>query len=186
MNDRAMLYAEALYSAAEESNCRDEVCESMTEARRLFEENPDYVRLMSSAFLPSDERCRLIKEAFLGKIHDYVLNFMLILAKKRLFGEFFSFAVAFEKLCFKEKGIVRADIVTAIELSDEKKEEIVKKVSAALKKTIIPEFKVDESILGGIIVTTERSTIDLSVSGMLKSIEEYIGKQAVGDDNFAY
>ena len=176
MNERIDLYSSSLYSVAEESKCEKEVYESLSLVKAVLSENRDYAKLMSSAAIALGVREGLLEEAFSGNVHPFVLNFMKLLCKKRIFEIFPSVAESYEKAYFKSNNIERAKITTAIELSDEKKNEIVKRISASTGKELIPQFFVDEKLMGGIVIETESSSIDASLNGKLEAIKRYISK----------
>ncbi len=176
MNERINLYSSSLYAVATENGCGKEVYESLSMVVDLLEKHGDYAKVMSSSAILFEEREKLIDEAFLENVHPFVLNFMKILSKKRVFEIFESVAKEFEKAYLKDNNIERARITTAIELSDEKKKEILSKLSRATGKEIIPEFLTSEKILGGILIETENSNIDASLKGKLESIKRYISK----------
>lgn len=176
MNERIALYSSSLYSVAVENNCAKEVYESIISVKAILADNVEYAKIVSSASIPFEEREKLLNEAFEGKIHTFALNFMKILAKRRVFEIFCPVADEFEKCYMKDNNIQHAKIITAIELSDEKKKDITAKISASTGKEIIPCFAVDESIVGGIVIETENSSIDASITGKLQSLRRYISK----------
>ncbi len=176
MNERIALYSSALYDVAVESACEKEVYESLVSVKELFAEYKDYVKILSSASVAYEEREKLIDDAFSGRVHPFVLNFIKILAKKKICEIFSPCANEFEKSYFRDKHIEHATITTAVELSEEKKKDIAKRISLATGCEIIPEFLVDEGILGGIVIETEKTSIDASVTGKLESIKRHISK----------
>lgn len=176
MNERVSLYASSLYNVAQEEKCEKEVHESLALVKAVLSENGEYMKIMSSAAIALEERERLLEEAFSGNVHPYVLNFMKLLSKKRAFEILPTVAESYEKAYFKNNNIERAKITTAIELGDEKKAEILKRISSSTGKEILGEFLVDEALMGGIVIETEQSSIDASLSGKLESVKRYISK----------
>ncbi|MBQ8003169.1 MAG: ATP synthase F1 subunit delta [Clostridia bacterium] len=174
MNERVGLYSSSLYDVASEEHCEKEVYECLSEIKRILSENGEYAAIVSSASIPSVEREKLIDEAFGAFVHPFVLNFMKLLAQKRLFYIFEDVAKEYEKTYFKNNNIEHASITTAIELDDEKKKSIVERIEKTMGKKIIPSFLVDASILGGIVIETENSNIDASVTGALGSIKRFL------------
>ena len=174
MNERIALYSASIYDVAREENCISAVYESLKAVEGLIGE--DYVKLLTSAQLKSEEREALIGEAFGEKVHPYVLNFMKILAKKRIFDIFIPCSKEFEKKYYKENNIEKITVTTAFDLTDEKKQDIIEKLEKSTGKTIEAQFKVKGEIIGGIIIETETSAIDGSVMGKLKKIERHISK----------
>ncbi len=176
MNERTALYSSALYDVATENGCGREVYEGLMLIKDVLGENGEYARVMSSAAIALEEREGLLEEAFSGNVHPFVLNFMKLLCKKRIFEIMQPVAECYERAYFKANNIERARITTAIEPREEKKEEIVRRLSAAMGKEIIPEFVVDEKIMGGIVIETESSNIDASLTGKLESMRRHISK----------
>ncbi len=176
MDDRAMLYCNSLYEAADEENCVKDVYESLKVTNEIVCENPDYIRVISSAAINKEERETLVREAFEGRVHGYVVNFLMILAKKRIGDILPSVVKEFEKRYFKENNIENAVIYTAVELKEEKKKEIKEKIEKISKKKIIADFKVDESLVGGIVIETDNCAIDASISGKLQSVKRFISR----------
>lgn len=174
MNERITLYSTSLYDVAKEENCSESVYESLKAVSELI--NGDYVKLLTCASLKGEEREALIDEAFKEGVHPYVLNFMKILAGKRIFDIFIPCVNAFEKRYYADNNIENATITTAVSLSEEKKREVVEKLEGSTGKTINPRFKVDEKIIGGIIIETESKAVDGSVMTKLKNLERHISK----------
>lgn len=176
MNERVGLYSMSLYSVACEENCAKEVYDSLVTVKQLIGDKEEYIKIISSANLTFYEREGLIDKAFEGNVHPLCLNFMKILAKKRIFNIFVACVDEYEKQYLNDNNIMRALITTAIELDDDRKKDIVDKIGKKTGKNIIARFKVDEDIVGGIIIETENSSIDASVSGKIEEIRRYISK----------
>ncbi len=176
MSERSALYGSTLYSAAFEEGVTESVYEGLGLINSLLKREKGYVKILNSPEIPLGEKEGLIDEAFGGNVHIYVLNYLKILAKKRIadiFAESFS---EYEKLYFEEKKIERAHIVTAFELTDARKDEIVKKIEEASGKKVLAEFEVKADIMGGIVIETESSVVDASIKTKLDNIKRYIGK----------
>lgn len=176
MNERIALYSSSLYAVAVENGCVKGVYDSLKLVEKILRENEGYEKIISSKAISLPEREKLLEEAFLGNVHEFVLNFMKILAKKRVFDVLLPSVKEFEKQYLKDNNIEHAKIVTAFELSDEKKAEVVRKIHTATGKNIVPVFEVDESIMGGIVIETAASSIDASVKSRLSALERYISK----------
>ena len=131
---------------------------------------------MSSANIKAEEKEALIDEAFDGKIHAFAVNFIKILAKKRICNILIPCIKELEKKYLRDNNIENATIITAIELDDTKKKEIVDKISKSTGKTINANFVVKEEIIGGIVVEMDNSGIDVSVLGKLQTMKRYISK----------
>lgn len=176
MNERETLYASCLYDAAKENGCAKEVYEDLMLLAGIFEETPDYPLILNSYEIPFEKREALLDEALKDRVHVYTLNFLKILAKKRIAGIFAPCAKLYEKSYFEDNNIKRAKIVTALALDAEKRREVTKKIEESTGGKIISEFEVDPNLLGGMVIETDSSSIDASVRTRLDKIRRYIGK----------
>lgn len=176
MNERIGLYSASLYSVAREEKCAKEVYESLMLVKRLIGDKEEYIKIISSANLTFYEREGLIDKAFEGNVHPLCLNFMKVLAKKRIFNIFVPCVDEYEKQYLNDNNIMRATITTAIELDDERKREIAEKIEKKTGKRTIAQFEVDEKLVGGIVIETENSTVDASVRGKIEEMRRYISK----------
>jgi F-type H+-transporting ATPase subunit delta len=72
----------------------------------------------------------------------------------------------------KLKGIVKAEVESAIPLSSKKIGHLMKRLEEIFKKKIEVETKVIPSIIGGIKVTVGSKVIDITIVNRLKRLKE--------------
>ena len=75
------LYGQSLYDLASSENLADDILCQMQTVRKLFTENPDYVRLLTEPSIPKKQRLALLDEAFGSDMQPYLLNFLKILVE---------------------------------------------------------------------------------------------------------
>ena len=88
MTQTGRLYGGSLYDLAAEEQLTDIYLEEMQAIRRLFQENPEYVSLLSEPSLAKEERLGLIETAFGKQAQRYLVNFLKILCERGLLKEF--------------------------------------------------------------------------------------------------
>ena len=91
-------YAEALFELALENEMADTYYEQMMTVRALFSDNMDYVELLSSPSVPTEEKLGIIDSAFEGRIDDNIVSFLKLLCERGRAGLFFA---CFEENLFK-------------------------------------------------------------------------------------
>ncbi len=162
-------YAEALFLIAEEDGCLDLVQSELCGVKAIIEENPDYTNILDTPALPKEERLRLVEEAF-SSLSENVKNLIKILTEKRethAFGRLYSDFLA---LYNKRMGIIPVEVISAVELSEEEKEKLCKKLSEKLSGSVVISNTVDKAILGGIILRYDSVQLDGSVKARLDKI----------------
>ena len=170
MTEVSSVYASSLFSLAEDENKVDAIMEELKELSFVFSENKDYPTLLDSPTLSLSERLSLIDDAFSGS-EEYVLNFLKILCEKKCVHAFSDCVKHYEKLYNKANNIEKVTVITAFPLNDALKEKLLQKLGAEYNKKIVPEYRVDSEILGGIIIRTENSQTDASVRSRLDAIK---------------
>ena len=144
------VYGEALYSLACEENLSQKILQELTVLEESFTQMPDFLRLLDAPNLPKEERCQVLDDSFRGSIHDYVLNFLKLLAEKSYARHFGDCCAAFRNRYNEDNGILPVTAVTAIPLSESQQAALSQKLAAVTGKTIQLCNRVDESVLGGI------------------------------------
>jgi F-type H+-transporting ATPase subunit delta len=77
---------------------------------------------------------------------------------------------AFESLKANEENSVSAKFIVATKITKKETDEIVKNLEKKLNKKIDASVEIDESILGGSVITVGDTVIDASVKGQLQSL----------------
>ena len=72
MNQSSALYGKSFYDLAKEEKITKEVLEEMELVKALFQENPDYIRLLLEPSIPKKERLSLLDQAFSEELQPYL------------------------------------------------------------------------------------------------------------------
>ena len=166
-------YSKALFELASEEDCADIVFENMNTVSGLLCENPEFVGLLDSPAIAKDERISMIEDAFSGASY-ITLNFLKLLTDMRCMSYFDKCAKRFGELYDEANGILRAEIITAVEISDAQCEAICAKIAAETGKKVVPNKKIDPSVLGGVILRYEGRQLDGSVASRLENMKKQL------------
>ena len=173
MKSLALTYAHSLFSLAEDEGITEKIYEELISIADIFSENPDYEVLLDSPTVPVEKRFELIDEAF-APYMEYVVNLIKILCEKRRIHIFRDCAKEYDKLYYEKLGIKRVTAITATPLSDELRNKLIKKLEQEYSGKIELTEKVDQSILGGIVLRTDNSQTDASLRTKLEQLRVQI------------
>ena len=163
MSEAAKEYGRALADLAAEENIDAQILEESRALRAVLEENPAYVRLLCSPDIAKSERTALLDEAFGGRIHRHLLNFMKLITERGYAYQSAAFLREYENIYCERHGIVTADVQSAVPLSEEQKARLTAKLSALTGKTVELVCKVDPALIGGIRLTVNNTLFEGSV-----------------------
>ena len=174
MNKISNLYAMSLFDVCLDENKVDEVFSDFELILKVFRENEKYIKLLNSYAIVKEEKEKLIDEAFKENINEYTLNFLKLLSTKNIINTFYDCEKAFRKKYYEYKGIENVNVTTAIEMSKETQENLKQKLEKITGKKVIMSLKVDENILGGMVIHFANSIVDASVKSKLEDIKKHI------------
>ena len=172
MTQAANTYGQALYDLAKEENLSKAILEELSVLKNVFADTPQYSKLLSTPDIPKQERCGILDEAFRGKVHPYVLNFLKILTEKGYIRQFPDCCDAYRGFYNKDNGILVVKAVSAIALSDGQKQKLTAKLEATTGKQIDLQCTVDAAQLGGLRLSYDGKQVD----GTVRSRMDAIGK----------
>ena len=170
MSQIATTYAQALYDLAKEENLTETVLQQVTALQQAFQEEPGYLRLMTAANLSKEERCRILDEAFRDQAEPYVLNFMKILTEKGYIRHFSDCCTAFHKKYNDDNNILTVRAVTAVSLDEKQVRALQSKLEKITGKTVELSCRVDETLLGGVLLDYDGKRVDGTIKNRLDSI----------------
>lgn len=170
MTQLAREYGDGLYLLAEEENISREVMEQLLALKSLFHEQPDFVKLLGNMSLSKDERVKILDNVLRGQVHPYLLNFLKILCERCALNEYEGCLAAFKTLYNQAHGIVEATVTTAVPLDDEQRARLSEKLSKMTEKLVVLNEKVDESLIGGVLLEMNGQRYDNTLKNRLKSI----------------
>ncbi|PZC42719.1 MAG: F-type H+-transporting ATPase subunit delta [Chloroflexi bacterium] len=171
----ARRYAQALFLIAEEKGDQDQWLADL-EVLANSSRNSDFIAFIDSPKIENVKKIKLIKEAFSNSISDLALNLVSLLATRNSVASLSSIAGAYQELVDSEKGVERAEIVSAVKLTDEQVKEIVDKLTQMLRKELSVTTYVDESILGGYLARVGDRLVDGSVKTQLEDMRRELNR----------
>lgn len=166
-------YGNALFEVAKEENKLDTILEEVQFVKKSFEDNEDLQKLLLHPNIEKDEKIKVIEEIYKGKVSDELTGLMTMLVDKGHMKDFisvFDYIIAAIK---EEKGIGIAYISSAIDLTDTQKDHIEKKLLDTTKYTEIEGvYKVDKSLIGGLVIRINDTVVDSSLSKQIANLSK--------------
>ena len=179
MTEVGNVYGESLYELAKEENLSKLIGEQLAVLQQSFQQEPDFIRLLSSPSLPKTERCQILDDSFRGKVHAYVLNFLKILTEKGYMRYFSDCCDAFTEHYDQDNGILRVSAVSAVELTAQQRDKLTEKLSRITGKKIALCTRIDSRVLGGIRLDYDGQRLDDTVSHRLDTIRNVLSKTVI-------
>ena len=174
MTELAKRYGGSLYDLAAEEQLTDQLLAELDVALDCFNQEPAYLRLLSTPGVPKKERCALLDKAF-AEAHPYLVNFLKLLCEENLLAELPGCVHAYRDRYNADHGIIEVTVVSAVPLNDTSREKLLAKLQEMTGKTVRLTAKVDPSILGGLRLDLNGTRLDGTVQRRLERLRDSIG-----------
>lgn len=167
----AYRYARSLMELAQEKGVLAGVHEDMRLVATTCAGSRDLLVLLKSPVVKADKKDKILDRVFAGKIGQLTATFMGILVRKGREELLPHVAAAFSELYKINKGIVTAQVTSAVPLSESARAKVL---AIATKqhpgKTIELVETVDTSLIGGVTIRIGDEQYDGSVSRRLSDL----------------
>ncbi|MBQ6268579.1 MAG: ATP synthase F1 subunit delta [Bacteroidetes bacterium] len=170
----AMRYAEALFCVSKEQNNLEVVLDELLSISKLSKESQELRSLIISPIISDSKKEQLFEAIFKNKISDLTFDFLILLIRKNRINIINDIYISFNKLYYKEKGLLAVTVTTAIPLQEELKNEIINKLELTTNKKIIPTYIVDKTLFGGIVINIDDWVYDASIKRQLEIIHTHL------------
>ncbi len=170
-------YAKSLIDLSTEKSQLDKVHEDMTYIQSLCKISVEFVNMLRSPIIKTDQKEKIIFAVTNGKVSELTVAFNSLLVKKGREKDLPAIAAAFINQYNTIKGIHIVKLTTAVAVSDEMKKLIQQKVQAANHfGTVELETSVDASIIGGFKLSFNNKLVDASIAFDLLQIKKQFTK----------
>jgi len=174
----AKRWANALMELANEDNnlSKDAILKDLRDIVDTINSSEALLNVINNPSVTVQEKQNVITKLFKNSIMPIVYNFVYVLNLRKRLSAISEIANEFEKKLEKFKNILRIDVTSAIDLSDEKKSDIQTKISEKLNKNVIVDWNVNDKIIAGLVFKIDETIIDNSIRCKLENLSRVIAR----------
>ena len=166
-------YSRALFEISKEAAELEKIEVDIKKFQSLHEENIELKNFIDNPTHTIEIQNKIL--SLLSEKLDFsknLKNFFLLLIKKRRIFFVKKIVDSFLRLCSKKRGEIKASLISSKELSSLELENISKELSSSMGSTIKFDYKVDQSLIGGLKLQLGSFMIDTSIRNKLKKYEQ--------------
>ncbi|MBO4267623.1 MAG: F0F1 ATP synthase subunit delta [Lachnospiraceae bacterium] len=164
-------YADALFQLAVEENRVDEFYQEVSQLQKILEDNPDLAKVMSHPSVDKNEKLAAIRNIFTGRVSGELCGLLFQVVEKGRYEEIDGILACFIDEVKEYKKIGVATVLTPTALTDAQKKRIEQKLldtTDYVKMEI--DYKIDESLIGGMRIRIGDRVIDSSISTKINEL----------------
>lgn len=176
----AKRWAKALIELTSEdaSLSGNEVLRTLREAAETFDSSEELKEVINNPSISVEEKQIVLSKIFQDKIIPVVYNFLFVLNLRKRLNIINEIADEYEKEIEHLNNIVRVNVVSAIDIEDEKKQDIKSRLEDKLHKEVKTNFDTNSDIIAGLLFNVNGTVVDNSIRHKLDKLSENIIKMA--------
>ena len=161
-------YAQAIFDLALENNQVEQWGEDLAVVAEVFED-VDFAALMKHADMPAADKLAATASVLAG-VNPLVRNLVDLLISKNSVDAIAGVYSSYTELLDSNLGRQRVEITTAVPLESAETERISSFVTGLVRREVVLTTKVDESILGGLVIQIGDRLLDGSTKARLDGL----------------
>lgn len=165
-------YAQAVFDIVKEAGGLDDLARQTDELQAALDESADLRDMIASPLYSRDQQSKAIG-ALSEKmgLSGMLANTLQLMARNRRLFVLPQLVTALRELIAVERGEVTADVTSAVALSEEQQKRLTDTLAEKSGKKVKLNTRVDETLIGGMIVKMGSKMIDSSVRSKLASLQ---------------
>jgi F-type H+-transporting ATPase subunit delta len=169
----ASRYAKSLIDLSIELNALEDMKNDMVLIEQVIRKNSVLEAVLSNPIIPLSKKAGILTTIFGAQVHQATQSFLKLIVSKGRSAILFETSKQFVLQYNQIKGIVAANVVSAVELTDANRAEIVALVKAQVgAQAVILNEKIDTKLIGGFVLTVGDKQFDASISNSLNKLRK--------------
>jgi F-type H+-transporting ATPase subunit delta len=169
-------YAKSLLTLAIEQNVLEEAYRDIKLLADICSQNRDFVVFLKSPIIKSDKKIKVINAVMNGRLSPITDGFIKIITNHVREGLLVEIVESFVAQYKEHKKIAVAEVISATKLDDVQRKKIAEAVKKAVGREVELTEKINENIIGGLIVRVGDQQFDASISRKLKELKKGFSK----------
>lgn len=164
-----------MFAVAMEENRMDEFFEAAMSLYEILRDNEDFSKLMNHPRIVKEDKVKIVEDTFGEKLPKELVGLMTLMVEKGRNNDMLSVLDYFIALVKEEKKIGKADVTTAVALSEVQKKKVEEKLLETTKyETFEMCYHVDETLIGGMVLRIGDRIVDSSIKTKLSHLSRQL------------
>ncbi len=172
----ARRYAQAVFEIASESGELERWLDDLTLMADSIT-NEEFRQTLSAPRISMAQKEALIRESLGSSVGPLALNLMALLASRGLVHMLPGIADVFQEMLDAHQGIERAEVVSAVSLTDDQQQHVARMLNDLSGKDVRLTTRIDPEILGGLVIRVGDKVMDGSARTRLQNMRREIAQR---------
>ena len=174
-------YGDALFDVAVEGKAVDSLYEEASTVLKSFEENEEHVKMLNHPNIEKEDKIETVKNIYSQFVSMDMTGFLVTMVSKDRQKNIVKTLQYFQDKVKEYKKIGVVNITTARKLTDVQMKKVEEKLLETTKYTSFEfHYKIDESLIGGMIIRIGDRVVDSSIKTKLDEMSKELKKIQLG------
>ena len=165
----AKRYAKSFFDLAKEKNNLETTYKEFNSFLEIFKKEKSVLNFLNNPVLSNNKKKDVFERMFGSNCTNFIKSIIFFIIKNKRTNILIQIFEEFNSLFHIEKNIVKVELTTASDISNELRDAIISKVGN--EKKILIDEKVDKSLMGGVLLQIEDKQYDSTVRDRINKIK---------------
>jgi len=170
-------YANSLMILAEEKKIFKKISDDADLIFNTLNSSKELRAILKNPVVKIDTKKVILDQIFKEKIGSETMSFINFVSEKNREDILFDIFREFLALVDKKNGVVKARVVSAVDLNDTLKKKMISDLEKKTSRKVSADYTVDPKMIGGFIVRIEDTVYDASVNHQLSLLRKRFSEE---------
>lgn len=181
-SELAETYARALFGLADAADAVDAVDEGLVTIVEAVRSHSGLRETLVDALVPGTKKREIMRDIFAENVAPEAVAIASALVERGHVGLLDDVARIYREISETERGVVVAEVTTAIALDEKLRALVTQKLADALGRPVTLRERVDAGVLGGIKINVAGRVLDGSLASQLNSMRTVLSSAPQGGE----
>lgn len=172
----AIRYAKAYFESCLEQNDIETPFNDISIIKDALSNSKELKAVLSNPIIKPDKKKIIVNDLFADKISEKTKKFIDFIIDQNRIDLLDAILQKFCNLYYDKKNIIIVEIKSYLELTEEQKKQLISKIERITSKTVQANFKVDETISGGLVIYFNDLVYDYSFNKQIEKLRAELMK----------
>lgn len=167
-------YAQALFSIALEEDKLSQYESEVRLMRDVFVMDKEFLAVINHPQVTINEKISIMENSFKDTVADDIISLFALVFRKNREADIMDILEQFLAKSKEHRGVVTADVVSAIALNEQQINQIQNNLSKKLGKQVEIQTSVDKTLIGGLRIHVDGRIIDNTISYQILDLKKIL------------
>ncbi len=174
----ARVYSQSLLGLAEKQGVADTVHDELQEIVKLGESDARFTRFIESPLVAPKDREKTLEKLLRGRVSDVLVDALQIMNRKGRLAILPAMAQLYHEEHATLRGRVEVHVTSVVGLAESTRTRLRKSLTAAIGREVELVERLDESLIGGLVVQVGDQKYDGSVRRNIENLHDILVERA--------